>query len=150
MNLKQNKGYVGVDVSIAVIILIILVPTVMGILFGIRSSSLTTEIKEEALNIAVNTLETAKSINLTEITDQNILTKYINNNSSIGTIEHTAGEPTAIIKTNTASYILTVEVEDYASTHEGATQNIIKTVEVKVEYKIQNTQDSIDIKTVIN
>ena len=38
MNLRSNKGFVTEDVAIAIIILLIIVPVIMGIVFSINSS----------------------------------------------------------------------------------------------------------------
>ena len=68
MKLKDNKGYVGIDISISLIVLIILVPAIMAIVFTISSTRLTTKLKTEASNIAVNVVESAKGIDLDQLT----------------------------------------------------------------------------------
>ena len=79
MNLRNNKGYVIEDISIAIIIILILVPVIMGIIFSINSSKNTEDIKSEALNILTNTMEIAKANNLEELT----VTKIIEGLSSL-------------------------------------------------------------------
>ena len=40
MNLKKNNGFVGVDISVAVIILLILVPTITGMIYNINKKTI--------------------------------------------------------------------------------------------------------------
>ena len=71
MKLKNDKGYVLTDVSISVIILLILTPVIMGLVYRINSTKRNSEIKSEAINIAVNSLEAAKGIGVSDLIDYN-------------------------------------------------------------------------------
>ena len=39
MNLKNNKGYVGIDASIAVLILLIIIPTIAGMIYNVNKTN---------------------------------------------------------------------------------------------------------------
>ena len=147
MNLKNNKGYVITDVSIAIIILLIFIPVIMGMVYGIDTSKLSTEIKSEAINIAINTIEAAKGLPIEDVTQDNILTEVSNmgtyNNADItGTI--------VVIETSKASYKLEVNVEDYNTINNNADSNVVKTVTAIVTYKVKGTEKNIELSTVVN
>ena len=150
MNLRNNKGYVTEDVAIAIIILLILVPVVMGIVFNINSSKNTGDIKTDAINILTNTIETAKGITLDDDFTEN---KIID---EVKKLYGLAGQPTTnpmTIKTSKASYKLKVQVFDYAddqTNHQGATRNMVKTVKASITYKTGGEEEkTMDLSTVI-
>ena len=133
MNLRNNKGYVIEDISIAIIIILILVPVIMGIIFSINSSKNTEDIKSEALNILTNTMEIAKANNLEELT----VTKIIEGLSSLYGDKIQSNTNPIVIKTDKASYQLEIQVVDYAddtTNHVGANPNVVKTVKAIIEF----------------
>ena len=148
MNLRNNKGFVLEDVSIAIIIILILVPVIMGIVFSINSSKNTEEIKSEALNILTNTMEIAKANNLEELTT----TKIIEGLSSLyGDKVQSKANP-MVIKTNKASYQLEIQVVDYADdtvNHPEATANVVKTVKAIIEFRVSGKDQKMDLSTVV-
>ena len=75
MNFKNNKGYVVVDATIAVIILMILIPVLMGMVYRVNLTNHETKIKAEVINILVNTIETAKGIELENLTEEKVINK---------------------------------------------------------------------------
>lgn len=140
MNLKNNKGYVGVDISLAVIILLIFVPTIMGMVYLVNSSKSATIVKTEAMNIAVNAIEIAKGIDsLQNLTVANVIEQFCTTYSATST----SNSSSARITTETASYTLGVQVTDYAS------DNKVKTVKAIVAYKIGNDVKTLELSTVI-
>ena len=62
MNFRENNGYTGIDISIAILVFVILVPLIIVIAYNISSSGNYTDQKAYAVNIAANTLEIAKSV----------------------------------------------------------------------------------------
>lgn len=158
MNLKNNKGYAATDISIAVIILLILVPTIMGIVYNANINRTELSIKVEAFNIATNTLETAKGIELENLTSQSILNELSNGmyNGSLTETVNTENEDeetySAVIKTERASYKLNIKVKDFADTainQENVEQNVVKTVDVGVSYKYGGKEKNINLSTVV-
>lgn len=149
MNLRNNKGFVTEDVAIAIIILLILVPVVMGIVFNINSSKNTGDVKTDAINILTNTIETAKGITLDDNFTEN---KIID---EVKKLYGLTGQPTTnpiIIKTSKASYELKVQVVDYAddqTNHQGATRNMVKIVKASIKYKAGGEEKTMDLSTVI-
>lgn len=148
MNLRNNKGYVIEDISIAIIIILILVPVIMGIIFSINSSKNMEDIKSEALNILTNTMEIAKANNLEELT----VTKIIEGLSSLYGDKIQSNTNPIVIKTDKASYQLEIQVVDYAddtTNHVGANPNVVKTVKAIIEYRVSGKNQKMDLSTVV-
>lgn len=152
MNLRNNKGYVMTDASIAVIILLILVPTIMGIVYSIGATRRATEAKSEAINIVTNTIEATKGIDLANLDNKKILDSLKADVYTDMTInQDTLGGETlynGIIKTEKGTYQVWTSIVDYGKTHEGV-ENIVKTVTAKVKYRLRGTDQEISLSTVI-
>ena len=144
MNFKNNKGYVVVDATIAVIIFMILIPVLMGMVYRVNLTNHETKIKAEVINILVNTIETAKGIELENLTEE----KVINKLQDTYTISNKTSN-SAVITTSIASYKLKVSVVDYHDTHSDAKENVLKTVKAVVTYKIGNKEKMMDLSTVV-
>ncbi len=159
MKLKNDKGYVLTDVSISVIILLILTPVIMGLVYRINSTKRNSEIKSEAINIAVNSLEAAKGIGVSELIDSNenkaetlILNKLNeeNYNNKLN-IDQTEGK-TATFNTDKGSYMLLLNITDFADAEnapDDVMRNIVKTVNATVKYRTNGTDQEINLSTVI-
>lgn len=57
MNLRNNKGFAVEDISIAVIIIMIFIPTVFGAIYNIQKSDVEIKRKVEAIKIATDLLD---------------------------------------------------------------------------------------------
>ena len=148
MNLKNNKGYVITDVSIAIIILLILIPVIMGLVYGIDTSKLSSEIKSEAINIAINTIEAAKGLPIEEVTPSNILTE-LSNMEAFEDYDIRNIDTKTVIEAKKANYELEINVVDYNTTNNNANPNVVKTVTATVTYKIKGTEKNIELSTVV-
>lgn len=150
MKLKTNRGYVGVDISIGIVVLLFMIPTIMGIVYAINSSKISTQIKSEAISILVNTIETAKGIGVENIDDSINENEFFNELKGYE-MQAFSGNNTRIINTDTASYILQLDVLDYAdaNTNINADGNKVKTVIATVYFKIRNSEKNMSLKTVL-
>lgn len=146
MKLRNNKGYVMTDISIAVIILLILVPTIMGLVYNIGATKRATEAKAEAINIATNTIEAAKGLELEAINTQSVLE---NIQTNIYKEKMTISENNGVITTNKSSYKVSVDVADYADSHNEVQPNVVKTITAKVEFRLGGKTQEITLRTVI-
>jgi len=154
MEFRNNKGYVMTDMSIAVIILLILVPTIMGLVYNIGINKRATESKSEAINIAVNAIEAAKGISLEDLNEQKIL-EFLDTNNEI--YHYTFTDKNFVnkegtIETEKASYKLLINVEDFANNEnapENVTPNVIKTVKATVNYRLRGEDQEIELSTVV-
>jgi len=154
MEFRNNKGYVMTDMSIAVIILLILVPTIMGLVYNIGINKRATESKSEAINIAVNAIEAAKGISLEDLNEQKIL-EFLDTNNEI--YHYTFTDKNFVnkegtIETEKASYKLLINVEDFANNEnapENVTPNVVKTVKATVNYRLRGEDQEIELSTVV-
>ena len=168
MKLKNNKGYVGIDASIAVLILLILVPTIVGMIYNSNKTKNLIDRKTQAINIAVNTIEAMKGIGVDVINDptKNIpyeLKTSLGNIYTLNEDEILTSEP-GENNVNTISgisltkddntYKITVTIQDYADTTEGKTESAqsgyVKIVKAIVEYKSGKDIKNVELSTVIS
>lgn len=148
MNFKNNKGYVGIDASIAILVLLIIIPTVAGMIYNVNKTNNLIERKTEALSIAVNTIETAKGIGV-ETLDKETVIKELKNNiyTELDTTELT-------LTKDDNTYKIEIVIQDYAETDEGISQSAIsgltKIINVKVIFKSGEEQKNVELNTVIS
>ena len=147
MNIKSNKGYVGIDVSVAVIILLIAIPAIMGFVFNANSSKHISELKTEAVNIAVNVMESAKGLGLTDVSVDGILQALSSTYGAEITLD--LENDFATIKKQNATYKVTVTVTDYNTTNNSATEGVLKTVNTKVQFWAENQTQEVQLSTVL-
>ena len=152
MNLKNNRGYVITDISIAIIILLVLIPVIMGMVYGINTSKHVTEIKTEAINIATNTIEAAKLLPMENDTPESFILNTVKTDIYDNKMTINENEPKAVIETDKASYMLEVNVIDYKEGKENDDSieyNVVKTVTVTVTYKNRGEEKQIELSTVV-
>lgn len=145
MNFRKNKGYVGIDASLGVLILLIMVPTLVGMIYNVKKTNNFIDRKAEAISIAVNTIETAKGIdNLEDVTQEEIgdtleeiYGTYFNNTDFT-------------ITKNDVTYKIEIDIKDYSEIDTTAESNIVKTVTATVIFKSGKEQKSIDLSTVLS
>ena len=68
MNLRNNKGYTGIDISVAMIIILIFIPTIFGIVYNLQKVRAKSEREANSINVATDVLEIAKSIAYSDVT----------------------------------------------------------------------------------
>ena len=161
MNLKNNKGYTGIDISVAMIIILIFVPTIFGIVYNLQKTRARTEREASAINIATDILEIAKSLNYEEINlsdgtfktslDSIYTSSNYNSNIDISEEDYTYVYYTYADDENNVHYRIQVGVLIYFPESETnpSTDGLIKQVKAIVTYPIGNTTKSINISTVL-
>lgn len=150
MNIKKNNGYVGVDVSSAIIILLLLIPTITGMIYNMNKNNKNTLRKAEAINIAVNALESAKCIDMTQ--SENFLEDSLKKLESVVNCSSKkiyADQGYAVFVINNESYKLKLDVKDYAEKNSEALSNVVKDVKACVTYKLSGEEKNIEISTLI-
>lgn len=156
MNLKNNKGYVGVDASIAVLILLIIIPTITGLIFNVNRTNNLIDRKTEAVSIAVNTIESAKGVAVAELTSEKVKGELegIYTISDITETDVTSDKKVLTTTKDNNTYKIEVQIQDYANTTEGIAQAAstgkVKIVEVIVTYKEGKEQKNIELSTAIS
>lgn len=171
MNLRNNKGYTGIDISVTILILVILIPVIAGMAYNIGKSKNSIDQKSYAVFAASKVLETAKSVvsiknlystssdtpevleasddfleklesNFEDVLADDILVPQIEDESIIFTIKD---------KKNNL-YEVKIDVVDFADMGiiNEAKANIVKKVTVKITYSIGNNEEFVEISTIIS
>lgn len=144
MKLKNEKGFTGIDVTIAIIIIMLFMSLIATLFYNIVSSSKALERKTEATYIATDIMEKIKALDYDEI----IVGNYNDNN-----INYNDSTKTGILRENsqynsTEGYSLSVNIENYVP--EGEAQNdLVKTINVKVEYKSGKNIENVELNTTV-
>ena len=163
MNFKSNKGYTGIDISVAMIIILIFIPTTFGIVYSLQRTRARTEREATAINIATDILEIAKSLNYSDIVlsnsnDSAFKTRLESRYTSAtfnGTLDALESNYDYAYYTyadvNNKHYRIQVGVLKYYPDGEENTEDIdfVKRVKVNVTYPVGNSTKSIDISTVL-
>ena len=172
MNLKNNKGFVGVDISIAILLLVIIVPTITGMIFNINKSRNGTKRQAQATNIITNAMEISKIVEYTSDDDTfldeifkrieiqysgNIIESSVEpvNNSSVANKENwtengaTYSLTTGILnlRIDEIVYQLKISIQDNSEVENGAVEGEKKIVRSKVTYKLGSEEKTISLKT---
>ena len=175
MNLRNNKGYTGVDILITILILVILIPVIAGMAYNIGKSKSSIEQKTYAVSNASNILEIAKSVESikniystlsdtpeTIETSDDFIEKLQSNfqdelaeETDEPQINEEDGEESIIFTIkdeNGRLYKAKIDVEDFADTGsiEGAEKNIVKKVTAKITYSVGNKLENIEISTIVS
>lgn len=147
MKLKNNKGITGIDITIALIVIVFFIGIVSTLVVNYVYSSKSIDRKAIATNIAISKIESLKS------------TSY--NNLQVGTTQSYATKEGQIMPDGTTGsypYVITTEIENYKTsiyttdmdqTQRDALQDVIKIVNVKVEYTVRNRTQKVEIKSAI-
>lgn len=170
MNFRNNKGYTGIDISIAIIVFVILVPLIMAIAYNISRSGNYTDQKSYAVNVASNTLEIAKSVGKLE----NVFSKNADEPETIvgdtylsklsSTMQRIDANNIPDIIDNSIKFTVTdqknnrykvkIDVVDYVDTldptPDGAKRNVVKKVTTRVEFSTGGIEQNIEISTVLS
>ena len=166
MKIKNNKGFVGVDITIALLLLIIAVPTIAGIVYNTNKSNSAIERQLQAVNIATNAMEEFKLV-IYEDTDINYLedicekieilystelvssAEVTNATTEIWTdnnVNYSIPTGTINLKINDIIYQLKISVQDNHQTDNTVNVGEKKIIRIKVIYKIGSEQKTIDLK----
>ena len=150
MNLKNNKGFAGVDISISIILILIFVPTLFGAIYSIQRNNNWVKRESQAIRIASDVLEIAKAQDYDDVTFESnsnfvesLNTKYGNCNISSNTAECSCtGQDGEYYKIN-------VDVSNYYPTGTESSEDLVKKVNVIVTYMLGNDEKTVEIATVL-
>ena len=120
MNFKSEKGITGVDISVAIIIIMLFVSLISTLIYNYTKNSKELNRKSVATNIIVDVLEYAKSIDYDSL-DQQTLNNYCSGKQEQG-------------------YRINAALEELADE---------KKVIVKVTYTINKDEQNLEIYTII-
>ena len=154
MNLRKNGGFIGLDVSAAVIILLVAIPIITGMIYNITSLNNDTKRKSQAINIAVNSLEIAKGIDIDKLNIKKLSEEIIKSyDEYINEEEQTDEKDVIILRMDDITYKLKIDVVDYKEKNRKDPENVeynkVKTVSVDVIYKLGDKKKDIYLNTVV-
>lgn len=73
MNIRNSKGFTGIDISIALIVIVIFVSIIANILYNFEVQSKAVERKSQATSIMIDILEYAKNTNFDDVNTENLI-----------------------------------------------------------------------------
>ena len=141
MNFKENKGITGVDLSVALIIVVLFVGLIVTLTYNFSASSQEVNRKSQAINIAIQKVEELKGKPYDEITSGES-TEYRDKNGQ--TINGNSGAyevKTLVTKYSDSEYVPVGEKEKIS--------DVIKIVNITVRYTVQSKEQKVEISTVI-
>lgn len=155
MKVKSNKGYVGMDVGIAILVLLVLVPTIAGMIYNVNKTNSLIDRKTEAISIAVNTIESAKGELVEDLTSEKVKEQLIDIYtdciiSDITDPTETTDKKVLTVTKGENTYRIQIEIQDYSKLNRLAEENKVKIATVIVEFKSGKEQKEINLNTVIS
>lgn len=123
--LKDKKGFTGIDVVVAVLIILLFVGMLVTAFYNIYKISTEIAFEAEALQYLVSALEYSDKINYEEVTEQNLLAYLANEEIP-------------------ENYTVTFTIQSYNQI-DSTKQDIVKIVTGKVVYQIENKEEFIEI-----
>ncbi len=141
MNLKNEKGVTGIDISISVVVIFIFVSIIAVILANIKNTSKELDRKSEALYIAINEIENVKNQGFSKF-------ESLNKNST----QDMDGNSLVNQPTGTEGFYKTISVLDYADIegNEYKIPNLVKKVTVKISYMYNGTEENVELSTILS
>lgn len=135
MKLKNNKGFTGIDISVAIVVFIIFSSIVITLFYNTTITSKKIERKAIATNLCINIVETLKECEFDSLTTTGDTPTLI----SLETLRTISGETLEIPN----GYEAQITIENYKG------ENIIKILEVIINYKENNKTEEVKIETLI-
>ena len=137
MKIKSNRGATGVDIAVAVVIIMIFVSFIAGLFYNVASTSKKVERKSAATNLAIKVIEAMK---ITEFEELETTENAENDNF----VDLTSDEINQLINEKLPNgYKVSIYIEDYNN------ENIIKIIKAKVTYRIGKNTEDVTIETLV-
>jgi len=147
MNVKSQKGFTGIDITIAIIVITLFVSIISVVFYNITISSKKIERKTEATYIAQDVIEKIKALNYDDV----IETK---GTEPVEISEYKKSD-TLIIdnKEYDSAYTIEIKVKKYVPNSNGQENNdsndLVKIINVNVLYKIGKEVENVELTTTI-
>ena len=155
MNLRNNKGYTGIDISVAMIIILIFIPTIFGIVYNLQKVRAKSEREANSINVATDVLEIAKSIAYSDVTiseNSEFIARLNNKYSNLQILnDENKLVNCSYIDNNNIHYKIEVDVANQypSEIDESEKMDYVKKVTITVTYPVGNSTKSINISTVL-
>ena len=133
MKIKNNKGFTGIDISIATVIFIIFSSIMVTLFYNTAVTSKKIERKTTATSLCIDIIETLKECPFDSLTNTE------DTSMSIETLQTISGKTIEIPN----GYIAKIIIEDYKE------ENVIKILKVTINYKENNKTEGVTIETIV-
>lgn len=127
MNWKSEKGYTGIDIAVAVVVLFLFVSVIAFLSYGMNSKTKEIELQSEATHLAVEEIESLKNSNFEEL-DSKVIEKQ---------------------EMTKKGFYKTIKVEDYADIDAEKTRDLVKRVTVQIRYMFKAKEQQIELSTIL-
>ena len=140
MDLRNNKGITGIDISVALIIIVLFVGIVSTLSYNYVVASRSVNRKAIATNIAIARIEELKQTPYDEILEMDETsqdaTKYANADG-------------VMLTSGSGPYKVVTKVQKYTNPNIENIQDVIKIITVTVNYNIANREENIELRSTI-
>lgn len=133
MNLRKENGFTGIDISVALIIIIIFVGIIATLIYNFEIQSKEVKRKSEATSIIIDILEYAKNTPFEDVNLENL------NNYKETKYANLKGYDIQIICENDIDILQEIELND--------SMNMAKKVTVNITYLVEKDKQNLNIYT---
>ena len=146
MKIRNERGFTGVDISIAVIIIFIFVSLITTLFFRYSNASKALEHRTDATYIAIDEIEKMKNINFANIENVNKNTKSITVNDeqiNINDLNDGSGEEVE------EGYFRKILIEDYNDIDSTKQEKLVKRITVIISYMFNGKKQTVELSTIL-
>lgn len=133
MNIKDDRGFTGVDVAIATVVIIVFLGLITGLFYNLASTSARVERKTTATNLAMEIIEALKVVNF------DALVSTEEDQMTIDEVNAFADKEINIPN----GYSYKILIEDYQN------GGVVKTLKVEIAFKQGKEDDKVEIETLV-
>lgn len=137
--IKNDKGFTGIDMAIAFVVIFIFVSMISLLIYNINSGAKEIELKTEATYLAIDTIETIKSEGFEAYANRS----QAAGNSIVCEQEEIEGNQ---------GFFKTIIVIDYAdiAEDENVKPNLVKKATAKISYMFKAQEQTIELSTILS
>ena len=161
MNFKSEKGFTGVDITVALIVVLLFMSLIAVVFFEIEKSSKDIERESEATYLATNIIELFRSkkyddVQLTGNDEEGnpraiLITEYKDGNNQLIIPVYTENDTnpsssSVLIKTG---YTVYVTVKNHVPIGRTNPSDLVKIVTIDVQYKLAGSVKNVELSTSI-
>lgn len=141
MKAYSEKGYTGIDIAIAVIVLTMFISLIAVLIYRFNSSSNELQKKSEALVIAIDEIEKVKAKGFETY-------ENMNKNSEVDE----KGQNLINQETGKDGFYKTITVQDYTDIegNENMQKNLVKKITVTISYMFQGKEQNLELSTILS
>lgn len=141
MDIRNQKGYTGIDIAIAVIVITIFISLIAVLIYRFNSSSNEVQLKSKATEIAIDEIEKVKAAGFKAYEEMNQTTKEDKEGNSL------VNQPVE----NEQGFYKTILVKDYTDIKgEDKISNLVKRVTVTISYMEKGQEKQISLSTILS